>query len=340
MTQTPLLEVKNLKVEFSTRQGVVTALDNVSISLNAGETLGLVGESGCGKSITALSIMGLVPSPPGRMAGGEILFEGKNLLSADEKRMRSLRGADISMIFQEPMTSLNPVMRAGDQIAEAILLHQDVSRDKALEKSVELLKLVGIPEPERRAQSYPHEMSGGMRQRVMIAIAMSCQPQILIADEPTTALDVTVQAQIFQLMRDIQEELGIAIVMITHDMGAIAEMCDRVAVMYAGRIVEQGSVDAILDNPQHPYTSGLINCIPVLGRDDATSEELHPLAEIPGIVPPLHLIGKGCAFAERCSEKNATCGQSKPGLTSFGGDPNHMVACFARETENIKAGAA
>ena len=235
-----LLEIHDLKVRFRTRYGPVTALDGVSMEVNAGETLGVVGESGCGKSITALSVMGLVPSPPGWVDGGSILLDGENLIGASDRRLRQLRGSDIAMIFQEPMTSLNPVFTAGDQIAEAIMLHQDVGKTEAFNRAVELLDRVGIPEARRRASDYPHQLSGGMRQRVMIAMAVSCQPKVLIADEPTTALDVTVQAQIFDLLNDIQRDFGTAIIMITHDMGAIAEMADRVAVMYAGKVIEAG----------------------------------------------------------------------------------------------------
>ena len=325
----PLLSIRDLKVEFSTRNGRVTALDGIDLDLMPGETLGIVGESGCGKSITALATMGLVPDPPGRIAGGHILFDGEDITRADAKRLRRLRGADISMIFQEPMTSLNPVFTAGDQIAEAIMLHQSTGRAEADRKAIELLRMVGIPEPERRARSFPHELSGGMRQRVMIAMAISCRPRVLIADEPTTALDVTVQAQIFDLMRDIQREFGVAIMLITHDMGAIAEMADRVAVMYAGRIVEKGSADAILDNPLHPYTRGLIGCIPVLGKEAGEQGRMPPLAEIPGIVPPLHLLGRGCAFADRCPLAFDRCRLERPPLE--GGA--HEVACFATERE-------
>ena len=320
----PLLEVKDLKVEFSTRYGKVTALDGVSFTLDEGETLGVVGESGCGKSITALAVMGLIPMPPGRIAGGSIKYNGEELIGAPESRMRQLRGADIGMIFQEPMTSLNPVFRVGDQIAEAILLHQGGRKSDALAQAVDLLKTVGIPEPERRAQSYPHELSGGMRQRVMIAMAISCRPKVLIADEPTTALDVTVQAQIFDLMREIQEQFGVAIIMITHDMGAISEMADRVAVMYAGKMIEEGGADAILDQPGHPYTKGLIGCIPVLDPAVALSDRPRPLAEIPGVVPPLHLLGAGCAFAERCGEVHDAC-KTAPALLGT----SHSVACHA-----------
>ena len=322
-TNQPLLSLRDLRVEFDTRHGRVTALAGISLDVMPGETLGIVGESGCGKSITALAMMGLVPNPPGHVTGGSILFQGEDITRASARRMRKLRGGDIAMIFQEPMTSLNPVFTVGDQIAEAILLHQDVSRAQAEKQVVDLLATVGIPEPAKRAKSFPHQLSGGMRQRVMIAMAISCRPKLLIADEPTTALDVTVQAQIFDLMRDIQREFGVAIVLITHDMGAIAEMTDRVAVMYAGRIIEQGTSDQILDNPMHPYTSGLINCIPVLGREAAGAERLPPLAEIPGIVPPLHLLGEGCAFAERCHKADAHCRAQRPALE----DKGHPVAC-------------
>ncbi len=325
----PLLSIRDLKVEFSTRNGHVTALDGISLDLMPRETLGIVGESGCGKSITALATMGLIPDPPGRIAGGRVLFDGEDIVRADAARLRNLRGAEISMIFQEPMTSLNPVFTAGDQIAEAIMLHQSASKAEADRKAVELLRVVGIPEPERRARSYPHELSGGMRQRVMIAMAISCRPRVLIADEPTTALDVTVQAQIFDLMRDIQKEFGVAIVLISHDMGAIAEMADQVAVMYAGRVVETGSADAILDNPRHPYTRALIGCIPVLGKEAGQEGRMPPLAEIPGIVPPLHLLGRGCAFADRCPLAFDRCRAERPALKGN----SHRSACFAVEWE-------
>ena len=321
-----LLEIEDLKVTFRTRYGPVTALDGVSMQVKAGETLGVVGESGCGKSITALSVMGLVPSPPGKVAGGSIRLAGEDLIQANDRRMRELRGSEIAMIFQEPMTSLNPVFTAGDQIAEAIMLHQDVPKAEAFERAVALLDRVGIPEARRRASDYPHQLSGGMRQRVMIAMAVSCQPKVLIADEPTTALDVTVQAQIFELLNDIQQEFGTAIILITHDMGAIAEMADRVAVMYAGRVIEEGQADAILDNPLHPYSQGLIACIPALGKETDESGRPPPLAEIPGVVPPLHLLGNGCAFKDRCSHRYDTCDVKTPEL---GGDGVHPVACHA-----------
>ena len=321
-----LLNIEDLRVTFRTRHGEVTALDSVSLHVNAGETLGVVGESGCGKSITALSVMGLIPSPPGRIAAGSIRLNGEELVGATSQRLRSLRGAEVAMIFQEPMTSLNPVFSVGDQIAEAITLHQKVSRDQALKDAVALLDRVGIPSPEARARDYPHQLSGGMRQRVMIAMAVSCRPKVLIADEPTTALDVTVQAQIFDLLNEIQREFGAAIILITHDMGAISEMADRVAVMYAGRVIEVAAADDVLDFPQHPYARGLIDCIPALGRED------HALKEIPGVVPPLHLLGEGCAFAERCEFRTERCDREKPLLAAHG---HHPAACHAIEEGRI-----
>ncbi len=321
---TALLEIEDLRVTFNTRYGEVTALDSVSMHVNEGETLGVVGESGCGKSITALSTMGLIPMPPGRIAGGAIRLNGEDLTKVSDSRMRSLRGGDIAMIFQEPMTSLNPVFTVGDQIAEAIMLHQKVSRDQALKDAIALLDRVGIPSPDKRALDYPHQLSGGMRQRVMIAMAVSCRPKVLIADEPTTALDVTVQAQIFDLLNEIQRDYGSAIILITHDMGAISEMADRVAVMYAGRVIEDATADQVLDSPQHPYARGLISCIPALGK----GAQQDRLAEIPGVVPPLHMLGAGCSFKERCSLTNARCGSEKPQLINHGA---HPVACHAAE---------
>lgn len=323
---TALLEIDDLKVTFNTRYGQVTALDGVSLHVNAGETLGVVGESGCGKSITALSVMGLIPSPPGKIAGGAIRLNGEDLVGASDARLRSLRGSDVAMIFQEPMTSLNPVFTVGAQIAEAIMLHQKVSADQAFKDAVALLDRVGIPSPDTRARDYPHQLSGGMRQRVMIAMAVSCRPKVLIADEPTTALDVTVQAQIFDLLNEIQRDFGAAIVLITHDMGAISEMADRVAVMYAGRVIEQARADDVLDNPQHPYTRGLIGCIPALGKDETE------LREIPGVVPPLHMLGAGCAFADRCDYKQARCLRERPALINHGA---HPAACHAVEEGRI-----
>lgn len=321
-----LLDVSDLKVTFGTRYGTVTALDSVSFHVDQGETLGIVGESGCGKSITALSLMGLIPSPPGKLAAGSIKFLGKELIGMPAAQLRGLRGSDMAMIFQEPMTSLNPVFTVGDQIAEAITLHQNLDHENALKKAIELLDRVGIPSPEKRAHDFPHQLSGGMRQRVMIAMAVSCRPKILIADEPTTALDVTVQAEIFDLLNEVQREFGAAIILITHDMGAISEMADRVAVMYAGRIIEEGHADAILDHPQHPYTRGLISCIPSL---DQTRDRLR---EIPGIVPPLHELGAGCAFAKRCDHAFERCYSARPALSKLGHHPN---ACFAVEEQKL-----
>ena len=321
-----LLDVSDLKVTFGTRYGTVTALDSVSFHVDQGETLGIVGESGCGKSITALSLMGLIPTPPGKIAAGSIKFLGNELIALPPAQLRSLRGSDMAMIFQEPMTSLNPVFTVGDQIAEAITLHQNLDHEKAFKQAIELLDRVGIPSPEKRARDFPHQLSGGMRQRVMIAMAVSCRPKILIADEPTTALDVTVQAQIFDLLNEVQREFGAAIILITHDMGAISEMADRVAVMYAGRIIEEGRADDILDHPQHPYTRGLISCIPSL---DQTQDRLR---EIPGIVPPLHELGAGCAFAERCDHAFDRCLRARPSLSTAGHHPN---ACFAVEEQRL-----
>jgi len=321
-----LLDVSDLKVTFGTRYGTVTALDSVSFHVDQGETLGIVGESGCGKSITALSLMGLIPTPPGKIAAGSIKFLGNELIGLRPAQLRSLRGSDMAMIFQEPMTSLNPVFTVGDQIAEAITLHQNLDHEKAFKQAVELLDRVGIPSPEKRARDFPHQLSGGMRQRVMIAMAVSCRPKILIADEPTTALDVTVQAQIFDLLNEVQREFGAAIILITHDMGAISEMADRVAVMYAGRIIEEGRADDILDHPQHPYTRGLISCIPSL---DQTQDRLR---EIPGIVPPLHELGAGCAFAKRCDHAFDRCLTARPHLSTAGHHPN---ACFAVEENRL-----
>ena len=316
----PLLDVQGLRVEFRTRGGIARVLDDVSFSVGPGRILGIVGESGCGKSMTALSILGLVPSPPGEVKGGRILFQGRDLLQLPADEMRDLRGGDIAMIFQEPMTSLNPVFTCGDQIAEAVRLHQPVSMADARARAVEMLRAVAIPEPEARANSYPHQLSGGMRQRVMIAMALSCEPKLLIADEPTTALDVTVQAQIFALLRDLRDRMGTAVIMITHDMGAIAEMADDVAVMYAGRVIEKGSADDILDNPSHPYTQGLLASIPRIDQGHDAD-----LPEIPGVVPPLTELGQGCAFADRCRYAFDLCRQVEP--AHVGVSPGHSAAC-------------
>ncbi len=330
---TALLDIRDLEVEFDTQDGRVRVLDKVSFDLAPGEVLGIVGESGCGKSMTALAILGLVPRPTGHITGGQILFEGEDLVAASERRMREVRGDAISMIFQEPMTSLNPVYPVGEQIAETLRLHRGMDRAAAEQAAIELLKAVHIPEAERRAAEYPHQFSGGMRQRVMIAIAIACRPKILIADEPTTALDLTVQAQIFDLLLDLRETNGTATILITHDMGAIGEMADRVIVMYAGRKVEEGPVDAVLNAPAHPYTKGLLACRPHLQIGVVGPRQ--KLVEIPGIVPPLHTLGMGCAFADRCPIAEAECRAVRPKERSVG--DRHTVVCLkavgARTTE-------
>ena len=318
-----ILEVNDLKTYFGTDEGTVKAVDGVTFHIDRGETLAVVGESGSGKSVTSLSIMRLIASPPGRIAGGEMLFEGQDLVTKSESQMRKIRGNDISMIFQEPMTSLNPVYTVGDQIAEAIQLHQHKSRKQAMKLATEMLDLVGIPEPGKRVHNYPHQMSGGMRQRVMIAMALSCGPKLLIADEPTTALDVTIQAQILDLMRQLQREIGMSILFITHDLGVVAEIADRVVVMYAGRAVEEGSVQDIFAKPQMPYTLGLMNSIP---RVDKAAEHQERLEAIPGNVPnPLYL-PQGCAFHPRCGFAKDECKEAIPPLEDTGG--GHMVRCI------------
>jgi peptide/nickel transport system ATP-binding protein len=328
-----LLKVDDLRVEFSGRRGKAMVLNGVDFEIRAGETLCVVGESGCGKSMTALALLRLIPTPPGRISGGGILFQGEDLLTASAARMRAVRGNRISMIFQEPMTSLNPVYTVGEQIAEPLRLHAGLSPAAALERAVEMLKQVGIPAPERRVHEYPHQLSGGMRQRVMIAMALACRPDILIADEPTTALDVTVQAQIFDLLRELQREKGTAVLLITHDMGAVAEMADRVMVMYAGRVIEQGSCTQVLSEPSHPYTRGLIDCLPELGssvhgtRDD--------LAEIDGVVPSIWELGQGCAFRERCPHAMARCASEAPPMFAIASDDAtaHGAACWLHAQE-------
>jgi len=286
----PLLSVRGLKTYFQSEDGLVPAVDGISFDLERGGALGIVGESGSGKSVTSLSIMRLIPSPPGKIVAGEILFEGEDLLKKSEAEMRKIRGNDISMIFQEPMTSLNPVFTVGDQIMEAIMLHQRLDKKAAREKAIEMLKLVGIPEPQRRVDEYPHQLSGGMRQRVMIAMALSCNPKLLIADEPTTALDVTIQAQILDLMRKLREELGTAIILITHDLGVIAEMVEEVIVMYAGQIVERTDVRSLFRSPKHPYTEGLLGSLPKLGQ------KTERLQTIEGVVPSPFNMPEGCRF--------------------------------------------
>ncbi|MBV8696845.1 ABC transporter ATP-binding protein [Bradyrhizobium sp.] len=319
-----VLDVQNLQTVFFTNSGLFKAVDNLSFQVRRGETLAIVGESGCGKSVSALSVMRLVPDPPGRIVGGAVLLEGKDLLGLDDSGMRDIRGNRISMIFQEPMTSLNPVMRIGDQITEAVRLHQTMTKREAWDKAVEMLRLVRIPEPARRAQDYPHQLSGGMRQRAMIAMALACRPALLIADEPTTALDVTIQAQILALMLELQKELGTGLILITHDLGVVAQTAQRVVVMYAGRKVEEANVDDLFANPLHPYTRGLMASIPALpserGRSDAR------LAEIPGMVPALTKLPNGCAFAPRCKLAIKRCHDEYPPLAEFGG--NHTAACW------------
>ena len=322
----PVLEVDNLRTHFFTAGGVVPAVDGVSYHVKAGETLGVVGESGCGKSVTALSILRLVSSPPGRIIGGAIRFQGTNLLDLSEPEMERIRGNDISMIFQEPMTSLNPLQTAGHQIGEAIALHQGLSRRDAMAKAVDMLRRVHIPEAERRAQAYPHQLSGGMRQRVMIAMALSCNPKVLIADEPTTALDVTIQAQILDLMRELRETLGTAMVLITHDMGVVAENADRVVVMYAGRKVEEAPVDDLFSRPAHPYTKGLLASIPHLDAAARANPANARLNEIKGMVPVLSRLPKGCAFAPRCGFATDRCRAEYPPLDTVNAD--HVVACW------------
>ena len=331
---TALLEVDDLRVEFRTRRGQALVLNGVLFELRGGETLCVVGESGCGKSMTALALLGLVPQPPGRVAGGRIVFQGEDLVQASDARLREVRGNRISMIFQEPMTSLNPVFSVGEQIAEALRLHAGLDGKAARARAVEMLQQVGIPAPERRVDEYPHQLSGGMRQRVMIAMALACRPDILIADEPTTALDVTVQAQVFDLLRDLQREKGTAILLITHDMGAVAEMADRVIVMYAGRVVERGSCAEVLAAPGHPYTQGLIACLPELGASLA-HDEPPPLAEIEGVVPSLWELASGCAFRERCPHAMPRCAAEVPPMFAVTGDPAHAAACWLLDAPTV-----
>ena len=324
-----ILEVKNLQTSFFTERGELKAVDNVSFDLYPGKTLGIVGESGCGKSVTSLSIMRLIPNPPGKIVGGEILYKGKDLLKLGMDDMRKIRGNEISMIFQEPMTSLNPVFTIGNQLVEAILLHQDLSKGEAINKAIEMLRLVGIPAPEKRIKDYPHQLSGGMRQRVMIAMALSCNPQILIADEPTTALDVTIQAQILDLLRDLQQKVGLSLMLITHDLGVVAEMAHEVVVMYAGKVVERASVNEIFKNPKHPYTQGLLNSIPILSKDPTGKVKKSRLEPIPGIVPSLFDLPQGCRFQERCKYVSDECKGVEPELRSLAG--GRMVRCVKAE---------
>jgi oligopeptide/dipeptide ABC transporter ATP-binding protein len=324
--QKALLEIDSLQTHFFTAAGVVRAVDGVSYAVSSGEILGVVGESGCGKSVTALSVLRLVADPPGRIVGGAIRFAGIDLLELSEREMEAVRGNDISMIFQEPMSSLNPLLTIGRQISEAIVLHQGLSRRDAMARAVEMLRRVHIPEPERRAHAYPHQLSGGMRQRAMIAMALSCNPKLLIADEPTTALDVTIQAQILDLMRELQEVLGTAIILITHDMGVVAENADRVVVMYAGRKVEEASADDLFECPGHPYTKGLLGSLPNLEVAARTTARRPRLAEIKGMVPPLFDLPQGCSFAPRCGFATEQCRAAYPPLDER--RPGHWVACW------------
>jgi oligopeptide/dipeptide ABC transporter ATP-binding protein len=325
----PLIQLKNLTTHFFTPEGVVKAVERVSFGIDKGRTLGVLGESGCGKSVTALTIMRLIPDPPGKILEGEIEFEGSDLLRLSPAAMRQVRGKDIAMIFQEPMTSLNPVYTIGDQIAETYVIHQGMNKTEAFQGAAEMLRLVGIPAPERRVHEYPHQLSGGMRQRAMIAMAMACRPKLLIADEPTTALDVTIQAQILDLMLGLQEEVGMAILIITHDLGVIAEVSDEVVVMYAGQVVEYASIETLFLQPRHPYTLGLMTSIPQLGRK--FREGKARLKEIPGLVPNLIRLPPGCLFQPRCPMAFAACTKERPPLFSL--DEGHGVRCWLVEKE-------
>ena len=330
MQTQPVLRVRDLRTCFEGEETTVVAVDGLSFDLMPGETLGLVGESGCGKSVTSLSIMRLLRAP-GRIAGGSIEFDGRDLLALSEKAMRAIRGNRLSMIFQEPMTSLNPVFTIGRQIGESLMLHQGMSRREALKQAEALLDLVQISDPGRRVREYPYQLSGGMRQRAMIAMALACEPKVLIADEPTTALDVTIQAQILHLLRGIQARLGTAIVLITHDLGVVAQMCQRVVVMYAGRKVEEGSVDDVLDRPQHPYTQALIRSLPAFvdGQDHTAR-----LAELPGIVPVITPESRGCAFAARCPQAMDRCARQAPPAVDAG--VRHRSWCWARAAQTAE----
>jgi peptide/nickel transport system ATP-binding protein len=327
-----LLEIEDLQTHFRTPDGVNRAVDGLSFKVEAGQTLAIVGESGCGKSVTAMSVLRLIPEPPGKIAG-RIRFQGRDLLKLTRAEMRDIRGNDISMIFQEPMTALNPVLTVGRQIGETLRLHQRLDRTAAEKRAVEMLTLVGIPEPERRVDDYPHQLSGGMRQRVMIAMALACNPKLLIADEPTTALDVTVQAQILDLMRDLKRRVGAAIVLITHDLGVVAEVAEHVVVMYAGRKVEEAPVRQLFGRPRHPYTRGLLGAVPKIGS--SLNDEQSRLSEIQGTVPSLKQRLQGCVFAGRCPEATAVCRAAAPALEAKAA--GHLVACHYAEREAVPA---
>jgi peptide/nickel transport system ATP-binding protein len=318
-----LLDIKGLKTHFFTEEGVVRAVDGVDLHIDKGETLGVVGESGCGKTVTALSVMKLIPMPPGKIVQGQMLYEGRDLVTLPPAQMRKVRGKEISMVFQEPMTSLNPVFTIGEQIAEAIRLHEGLGRRAAMDKTVDMLKLVHIPNPDRRVKEYPHQLSGGMRQRVMIAMALSCNPKLLIADEPTTALDVTIQAQILELLNELKAKIGMAVLLITHDMGVIAETAQRVMVMYAGKVVEEAPVKELFKEPLHPYTQGLLRSIP---RIDTAATQKKRLEAIPGVVPSLLNLPQGCRFAPRCQFVKPMYTEKEPMLKEV--KPGHKVACW------------
>lgn len=320
----PILSVRNLRVQFETDNGtLLTAVDDVSFDVREGTCIGIVGESGCGKSVTALSITGLLPKPAGRVASGEIFWEGENLLETNEDRIRQVRGQSISMVFQEPMTALNPVHRIGRQVAEAVLLHEHVSTDEAMERAIHMLELVGLPRPRERFNDYPHQLSGGMRQRVVIAAALVCKPRLLIADEPTTALDVTVQAQILDLLKQLQKEMGLTVILITHDLGVVAEFCDDVVVMYAGHVAEHAKSEELFGNPRHPYTQGLLRSMPTLESQPKTR-----LPTIPGMVPGLANMPSGCRFRNRCEFAIDECENERPPLTTPKSTKAHTVACI------------
>ena len=336
MAETPILEVTGLKTHFHTPEGVVRAVDGVDFTLMPGRTLGILGESGSGKSVTALSVMRLVADPPGRIVDGRIMFEGRDLLALSPGEMRNIRGGEISMIFQEPMTSLNPVYTLGDQIAEVFMIHEGMNREQAWAGAADILEQVGIPNPESRVDDYPHQFSGGMRQRAMIAMAIACRSRLLIADEPTTALDVTIQAQILDLLLKLQEEMGMAMMLITHDLGVIAETSDDVVVMYAGEVVERLGIDTLFDDPRHPYTRGLLNSIPRLGEKFTRGKQ--PLEEIPGTVPNLIDYDPGCPFAARCGQAMARCHKERPPL--FRLNAAHYSKCWLSEADaDGRAGA-
>jgi peptide/nickel transport system ATP-binding protein len=328
----PLLDIRGLKTHFTTDDGVVQAVDGVDLSIERGETLGVVGESGCGKTVTAMSVLKLIPMPPGRIVSGQILYQGRDLVPLGTAEMDRIRAKDIAMVFQEPMTSLNPVYTIGEQIAEVLRKHEDLGRKAAIEKTVEMLRLVQIPNPDKRFSDYPHQFSGGMRQRVMIAMALSCNPKLLIADEPTTALDVTIQAQILELLQDMKQRFGMAIMLITHAMGVVAETAQRVVVMYAGKVIEEAPVERLFANPRHPYTQGLIRSIP---RIDTAATHKTRLEAIPGVVPSLLNPPPGCRFAARCRYAMAKCREAVPPLIDVGG--GHKVACVLVQDELVAA---